>query len=223
MSDAQHNSHGYLTPNALTTLFHGSGKLQTYLPETELFSQGEMIRDVYLIEAGWVRLTQTDHEGREAVVTFRSQGKLLGVAALISQKPLRVSAITLNECRMYRLSAARFLKQVNNDLELSRALNHTLGQQYYDLADDLARLATHSARARLADLLLQFVPEATPTSTGELRLSLPFKQATMASWLAIAPETLSRELKKLEQDGVIRRGNGWVFVTNLERLTREAA
>ncbi len=99
-----------------------------------------MIRDVYLIEAGWVRLTQIDHEGREAVVTFRSQGKLLGVATLASHAPLRVSAITLTECRMYRLSAARFLKQVDNDLELSRCLRHTLAQQFYGLADDLVEL-----------------------------------------------------------------------------------
>ncbi len=223
MPDARRDSHESLTPDAFTTLFRGLGALQTYPPETVLFSQGEMIHDVYLMEAGWVRLTQTDHEGREAAVTFRSQGKLLGVAALASQKPLRVSAITLNECRMYRLSAARFLEQVDNDLELSYRLIHTLGQQYYDLADHLAQLGTLSARARLAHLLLQFVPEATPASNGELRLPLPFKQATMASWLAIRPEHLSRSLKVLEQEGVIRRANGWIFVTDLERLTREAA
>ncbi|NOT60674.1 MAG: Crp/Fnr family transcriptional regulator [Acidobacteria bacterium] len=78
------------------------------------------------------------------------------------------------------------------------------------MADDLARLATHSARPRLAYLLLEFVPEATPTSTGELRLPLPFKHTTMASWLAIRPEHLSRSLKALEQDGVIRRGKSEV-------------
>ena len=148
MSDARYDSHESLTPDALTTLFRGLGALQTSTPETVLFSQGEMVRDVYLIDAGWVRLTQTDHEGHEVVVTFRSQGKLLGVAALVSRKPLRVSAITLTECRMYRLSATRFLEQVDNDLELSRCLNHTLGQQYYDLADHLAQLGPLASQSR---------------------------------------------------------------------------
>ncbi len=186
MSDATRGSHESLTPNGFMKLFRDLGELQAYPPEMELFSQGDMIRDVYLIEAGWVRLTHTDHEGREVVVTFRSPGKLLGVAALDTQKPLRVSAITVNECRMYRLSATRFLEQVNKDLELSRCLRRTLAQQFYDLADDLGRLATLSTRAGP----LKFAPQATQRSCGNYCLLMRYSKPS-----AVAVKTNRQSLR----------------------------
>lgn len=208
--------------NEFARLFQRLGELVIYPPGTKLFSQGLPIRDICLIEAGMVKFTRTDQEGREVIVALRTAGKLLGAAAAVSRNVALVNTVTLTECRIYRLSAALFLKQMETGHGFLLYLNQTICQQFYEQMEQLARVSVTPARARLAQFLFQLAVETVPLPDRTLKLQLPYSQVTVAGWLAIKPEYLSRLLKELEKDGVIRRSKSWIYVPNLDRLTAEA-
>ena len=52
---------------------------------------------------------------------------------------------------------------------------------------------------------------------------LPVNKNNLAGLLAITPAHFSRKLTQLEKMGIIRRSEDWVYVQNLESLSREAA
>lgn len=206
--------------NKFLDSFPRRGELKDFPPDEELFRQGHPIRSICLLKDGLINLTYTNPQGQEMTTELRRAESILGAATVIAQRPAPVTAITFAPCRVYCLATEVFLMLVNTDAEFARAVLEVVSRQSYQQTLRYVSLATSSARARLAQTLLQFVPSAVPP--GELRLDLPGRRADLAKLLAIRPEHLSRQLGALEKAGVIRRGKGWIYVRSLEQLRREA-
>lgn len=203
-------------------LFRQQGELKDYPPKTELFRQGQPIRNICLIERGLIKFTRASKQGREMVVALRSPGSLLGAAAAVSNVIPQVTGSTLTECQIYCLSAEAFLHLVETDTEFSLSILQTVSYQFYEQTSWLALLGTASARSRVAHLLLQLVPQPADQQSGEIRLHLPMDKADLAKMLAMTPQHFSSKLRELEEVNVIRRSKGWIYVRDLAALTREA-
>jgi CRP-like cAMP-binding protein len=156
------------------------------------------------------------------ITGLRSVGKLLGAASAIAKVPSPMTAITLTQCEVYRLSASKFISLMETNADFSRHVTELISQQHQEQMIRQAQLGLLSARARLALLLLNFSDELVPNKKGELRLQLPFKDADVAAMLAVDPAHLSRVFSKLAKDGVIRKSSGWIYITNLDLLRQEA-
>ncbi|MDQ3012311.1 MAG: Crp/Fnr family transcriptional regulator [Acidobacteriota bacterium] len=203
-------------------LFRQRGELKDHPPKTELFRQGQPIRNICLIERGLVKFTCAGKQGREMVVALRAAGSLLGAAATVSNCLPWMTASTLTECQIYCLSAEAFLRLVENDFDFSLSILRAISRQLYEQTNWLALLGTASARARQAHLLLQLVPESAYQQQGEIRLNLPMSKADLARMLAITPQHFSSKLRELEEMNILRRGKGWIYVRDLTALIHEA-
>jgi CRP-like cAMP-binding protein len=110
---------------------------------------------------------------------------------------------------------------VDESERFARLLLKAISLRVHDQVSRLALLGTASARSRLAERLLQFVPLDRAADAGEVRVELPLRQYELAALLAITPEYLSRLLKEFEEAGVIRRKSGWIIIRSLRRLVQE--
>jgi CRP-like cAMP-binding protein len=82
---------------------------QKYRAGIELLRQGEIARDVWIIDEGAVTLVYFGEDGRELTVGVRLKGWILGSASVILGKPSPVAAVTTTPCYLQRLDAATFL------------------------------------------------------------------------------------------------------------------
>lgn len=92
----------------------------TFSPETQLLQQDWPINEVFLIEAGQVKLTRTESSGNEMITGLRSAGKLLGAASALAKTSSPMTVITLTQCEVYRLSAGKFLSLMETNVDFSR-------------------------------------------------------------------------------------------------------
>jgi CRP/FNR family transcriptional regulator len=206
----------------LRRFFLQQGASKDYPSQAGLLRQDEPVGQIYLIESGLVKLTRTDALGREVVVGLRFSNTMLGAASAISGNPAAASAATLAASRICCLPANVFLQQMETNSILAKQVARAIGQNYYELALHQARLCTLSALGRVASLLLQFIPEEAQSRSMEIRLQLPINQADAAGLLAISKEHYNRMLRNLKKAGIIRQSKGWIYISNLERLRREA-
>ena len=77
-------------------------------------------------------------------------------------------------------------------------------------------------RDRLAQFLLRYVPESAQEQQAEARSRLPLNKTDLAKILVIDPSYLSCLLSELEQQGAIRRSQGWIYVRSVELLKQWA-
>lgn len=208
--------------NELLQFFYQQGELKDFPPQTELFRQGEAINTICLIESGLVKLTHTSGQGSVMTVALRFPGTMLGAASVISGNPAPTFAVTVETCRLYCLPAEIFLQQLKTNIKFANEVVRAISQNFYEQTLHQARLGTLRTPGRVAQLLLQFLPRAVLEQNGEMRLQLPISDSDAARLLMISPEHFSRTLKQLKTRDIIRRSKGWIFISDLEALRREA-
>jgi CRP-like cAMP-binding protein len=89
----------------------------------------------------------------------------------------------------------------------------------------MARISCLPAQERLADLLWELAHALElANSSDEVPLRLPLKHWELAQLISVTPEYLSRLLKKMQQDGIVRQNKGGLMIIqNLKKLWHSSA
>jgi CRP/FNR family transcriptional regulator, cyclic AMP receptor protein len=195
---------------------------QTFPPGIELLQQGTLVREVYFIKQGLVKLSHTDEQGSEVIHALRRPGWIVGVYAAMDKKPMPLTATTLVKCEVCRLPTAELHRLSETDLTFSHALVRLLSARAYEDVARQVMLSLSSASDRLLQFFSQFLPDGPAPASGEFQLHIPLKDGDIARYLAINPSTLSRVYKRLEEKGIIRRRKGWTIIRQPEWLRSQA-
>jgi len=198
---------------------YGWGPSQRYPPNTEVFHQDTPANAVYLIERGLVKLSWVGHDGHEMILGLRRRHWVTGAPSALLESRFTFTVTTLTPCSLRCISATGFLRMVNADAEFCRRLLRMLSEGILSQGMKVAALGCMPARDRLEgffrELILEQEPAIGPAEQHKsMRLQIPLKLKELAQLIAIAPEYLSRLLRELEQQGVIRRDKGWLIMTD---------
>jgi CRP-like cAMP-binding protein len=185
----------------------------------ELFKQGSYATEVYMVEQGLAKLIRLTEDGQEIIVGLRSSGWILGANSAILGNPYSLAAVTLTRCRLRCIYAEQFVRLARSDLEFSWYLHVLHNQELDDHLAHLVGLRCHSARRRFERLLSLLVSSIEPDlSRDEARLKLPMKQWEIAQLIGVTPEHLCRLQRQMEEEGLLQRANGWLIISDLDRL-----
>jgi CRP-like cAMP-binding protein len=195
------------------------GFSQTYPPAYSFFEQGSPVEAIGVIEEGLVKLLRWEHRGEAVTVGIRFSGGALGVAAAVLRAPHPVTAETLTRCRMLLIPVDHFLQLLMTNGQVSSDLHHIHAQELFDCFAQIGGLGALSTRDRLLRLIGEVVAaEHQSASTGPLRVALPLRYAELARAIVTTRQHLSRVLKHLEDDNLIRRDKGWLVIPDLDRF-----
>jgi CRP-like cAMP-binding protein len=178
-----------------------------------LLAQGDVLTHCLVIESGVVKLTQICGDGEETVVDVLGPGSIAGLREVLAgaAAPSYVTAVTA--CTVRRISRAQLSRAIGESSELSAALIATLAASQSRALDQIAALKGQDAEHRI----IRFLSETCPKPGGEVTMELPVDRATLAWWLGIRPESLSRSFRKLRALGVTSELR-WIRIASLERL-----
>jgi CRP-like cAMP-binding protein len=190
-----------------------AGFTQTYPPAVSLFEQGNPVEAVGVIEEGLVKLLRWEQRGEAVNVGIRFSGGPLGTAAAILGAPHPVTVETLTRCRILSIPVDHFLQLVTTDGQLALDLHHIHARELLGYIAHLGTLCALSTRDRLLRLIGEVVAaEHQSASEGPLRVALPLRYTELARAIVTTRQHLSRVLKQLEDDNLIRREKGWLVI-----------
>jgi len=220
LPDFRHNSHNSVSthPRPYERIDLKS-ESQVYPPGTELLRQGATPQAIYFIEQGLIKLVSISEEGHEAIICLRYPGWLLGAPSALVREPYPATAITVTRCRLRRISADELIELARTDPLFSWQLHQAHSREILDHVDRVAQLGGPSSIHRLKRFLRQLL-SAMGSSEGskDVRVPRPLKHSDMARFIAVSPEHLSRLLRQMQKEGIIRRDKGWIIVSDLEEL-----
>ena len=202
---------------------------QQYPPGTELFRQGEPSERVYLVQRGLVKLVRGEPDGQQIIVALRRPGWFVGAAPVILEKPYTASAVTITRSSLSHFAADQFRDLLRDHPSLSWQVHRMHSSELYLQTIRLSELANCQARKRLKQLLCELAASQERSgkdrsgAAREIKLQLPLKHWELAEVLAITPVYLSRLLRELENEGVIRRCKGWIVILNVDALRNEVS
>jgi CRP/FNR family transcriptional regulator len=203
----------------LSESMHRLAPPQEYPPSTDLFKQDSAAREIYFIESGLVKLTCLESDGEELILGLRSSRYTLGAASVILHKPYPLTAVTLTRCSLCRIPANVFLNVLETDSQFLLSFLKEQSREIYDQLEFIVQLRSRSARYRLAQLLLQQISALhIEGPQKEIRLQWLLKNREVAQLIAITPQHLSRLLRQMQLEGLIRREKNVVIVSDPQEL-----
>jgi len=190
-----------------TCSVYGWGPIQIYPANTKILQQDTPSNAVYFLNQGLVKLTWIDQAGHEVIAGLRRQQWIIGAPSVLLDKPYSFSITTLIQCSLRCISANNFLHLLKINSEFSFHMLRMLSQEIFNHAKKLVILGCIPGIERLKNLLYQLITDMQlQTELHEnIRIALPFKHKELAQIIAVTPEHLSRLLKKLEKQGIIKR------------------
>ncbi|MDW8168772.1 MAG: Crp/Fnr family transcriptional regulator [Acidobacteriota bacterium] len=219
---------GSATPDAKPTRPAGEsanygalGSQQVYPAGFPLFVQGAHVQEVVGIEYGLVKLACASESGRELIIGVYGPGWMLGMAAAILQRPAPATAVTLTRCSVWRIPVENLRRRIEQSDDFSKLLLQMASREAYEQIHCHVAMGLSTARERLEQVFRECLSTVNPT-VGEVPLPLPLRQWELAALIAVAPEHLSRILREMEREGLIRRYKGRVIIVDPQRLRRES-
>jgi CRP-like cAMP-binding protein len=163
-----------------------------------LFSQGDPAERFYLLRSGQIKLFRLSSEGGEKVIEIVSPGETFAEALMFLSAPrYPVCAAALEPTELIAVDAGDFAAMLRGSVETCFLLLGGLSQRLRGLIGEIDNLTLHTATSRLARYLLMKLP------ANRRALELDVRKGVLASRLSIKPETFSRAVKQLADQGVI--------------------
>ena len=164
-----------------------------------IFREGDEFNAIAAVRAGTVKTYVLDAAGHEQVLGFHLPGEIIGLNA-ISQSRYPCNAVALDTVMLCRFSFPKMAllatRMPGLQAQLFRLLSEDIGKASL-LAGDF------SADERMAAFLVALSRRFARRGFSPSRLHLTMTRTDIANYLRLAPETVSRVLKRMQDDKLV--------------------
>ncbi len=161
--------------------------------ENVLFYEGEKPEFFYVLLDGFVKFFKTDLRGNEIVIHFFTRPMFLAEMPSFENIPFPATAISMRDESCFLLiEREKFLELLNSDSKFCLYLIKSLSQKVRSLEQVINRNLIYDAMTKVCSFIKENPKDIADT-----------KHKDIAIILNMAPETLSRILKKLKNLNII--------------------
>jgi CRP/FNR family transcriptional activator FtrB len=184
--------------------------------KTILFESDAVPKSLLVLGKGVVQLFQSVN-GQEITFLVVQSLACLNTAFVLNGTRLPVSARAIEPSSILSIPAVVVRRIFSADGTFRQLIVDDLTRTQSIMLRELVSLRTETAFERLKDWVLTAIREAEYA----ISIDLPFGKSLLASRLGMAPETLSRNLARLEQSGILMEERK-LRITNLEKFRQLA-
>ena len=166
---------------------------------TIIFIQGEQASRFYIVLEGWVKLFKGNVSGQESILQMLTVGETLLETIIFNNLPFPVSAQAVDNVKLLSIPASVVREQLQNNKELAINMLSNVAGRSQALITQFEQLTLKTVPQRIGWFLLKLFLE-----NGERKknLKLPYDKSLIAGFLGMKPETFSRTLQQLKEQGI---------------------
>ena len=178
-----------------------------------IFREGDPFEAIAAVRAGTVKTSVVDRDGHEHVHGFHLPGEVIGLNAIDGDR-YPCDAVALDTVMLCRFSFPKISVLAARLPGLQRQLFRLLSR---DIGRAALLAGDWSADQRMAAFLVGVSRRLAARGFSPNRFQLTMPRTDIANYLRLAPETVSRVLRRFQEDGVLQ-----VERRELELLDRDA-
>ena len=177
-----------------------------------LFSEGEAAAGFFVVLDGKVKVYKLSPEGKERILHIIHPGGTFAEAAIFGDGLYPAYAEPLQPAQLLFLPKEGFLGLLRDNSRIAINMIAGLSRFLRQFANQIEDLTFKDVPSRLARYLMELSRGRKAT------VILPISKSQLASNLGTVSETLSRTLRKLSDDDLIRVSGKTVDILDFERL-----
>lgn len=191
-----------------------------YLKGELLFTEGDPCAGLFVIESGQVRIFKSSPNGREQVLAVEGPGSSVAELPLFDGGNYPASTAALKDAKIYFISKQDFHSLCLVHPQVPLKVLKVVGGRLRKLVGIIEELSFTTVRSRLISLLVRRAKAGKKTREG-IEIELPPSNQELASEIGTVRELVSRNLSRLQAEGLINMEGKTVTIPDLQRLQAE--
>lgn len=187
-------------------------KEKKYKKSEMIYMEGDIWKKLFVIHTGVVKIAKITESGKEQVIRLLGPGDFLGELSLFSPMPMPNNAEAIEAVTMCIIDGERMKEIMNAYPSIAFKVMETLSARLSDAENLLEDISLNSVEKRIAGTLIRMADEND-------EVNLQMSKGTLASYIGMSQETLSRKLRVFEDEGIIeQKGHRRIKIKDIESL-----
>lgn len=185
-----------------------------------IFEEGETINGIYCVKDGICKLTKLSPNGKDHIVKLIKKGELLGQRSLISDEPVNLSAIALEDMEVCFIPKTEVMGFFDKNNQFSMNVMKTICGDLKEADDHMVNMAQKTVKERLAETLLYLLDTFGKNEDNTLKVQL--SRDELASMIGTATESCIRLLSDFNKLGLIELSGKKIILKDIHKLKKIA-
>lgn len=184
-----------------------------------IFSEGEPCNGLHIIARGQVRIFKTSMSGREQVLALNGPGESVAELPVFDGGPFPASAVAVDDTEMAFISRRDFHTYCLEHPEVALKVLSVVGSRLRRLVGIIEELSFTTIRERLISVLVKLAQSEGARSARGIEFQLPATHQELANQLGTVRELISRNLMRLQAEGLLEVDARHIVVRDLKALS----
>lgn len=185
-----------------------------------IFEEGENVNGIYCIKDGICKLTKLSPNGKDHIVKLVAKGELLGQRSMISDEPVNLSAVALEDMHVCFIPKTEVMGFFDKNNQFSMSVMKSICGDLKDADDLMVNLAQKNVKERLAITLLYLHDTFGKNEDDTLKVQL--SRDELASMIGTATESCIRLLSDFKKLGLIELIGKKILLKDIAKLKKLA-
>jgi CRP/FNR family transcriptional regulator len=183
-----------------------------------VFSEGDACTGLHFISRGKVRIFKSSASGREQVLAVNVPGESIAELPVFDGGTYPASAIAIEDVEIAFISQRDFHAFCLEHPEVPLKVLTVVGARLRGLVNIIEELSFTTIRQRLVSTLLKLAESEGKRTESGIEIQLPSSHQELANQLGTVRELISRNLMRLQAEGLIDVDARQIVVKNLKGL-----
>ena len=187
-----------------------------------VFSEGEACSGLYVVESGNVRIFKSAPNGREQVLSIDGPGGSIAELPVFDGGAYPASAAAVDVVTLLFVSRQDFQALCLAHPQVPLKVLRVVGARLRRLVGIIEELSFTTVRHRLANYLLRLAQKSGKRTADGVEVALPITNQELAAQIGTVRELVSRNLSRLQAEGLLKIDGRNVLIHNLKDLESES-
>lgn len=183
-----------------------------------LFSEGEPCNGLHIIARGKIRIFKTSVSGREQVLALNGPGETVAELPVFDGGAYPASAIAVEDCEIAFISRRDFQAYCIEHPQVALKVLTVVGSRLRRLVGIIEELSFTTIRQRLISVLVKLAQTEGKETARGIEFMLPATHQELANQLGTVRELISRNLMRLQAEGLLEVDARQIVVKNIKEL-----
>jgi CRP/FNR family transcriptional regulator, cyclic AMP receptor protein len=184
-----------------------------------IFSEGEPCNGLHIIARGKVRIFKTSVNGREQVLAVNGPGETVAELPVFDGGPFPASTLAVEDTEIAFISRRDFHGFCIQHPEVALKVLSVVGSRLRRLVGIIEELSFTTIRQRLISVLVKLAQTDGKATSRGVEFFLPSTHQELANQLGTVRELISRNLMRLQAEGLLDVDARQIVVKDLKALS----
>jgi CRP-like cAMP-binding protein len=177
---------------------------------------------VYYLKKGYIKESSVSKEGQEFTLFIFKPEDIVPYRWAFADLPNEHSFTAITDCTVLRRTKEDLLEFVERNPEVQFMIMKKILIRLRGVLQRLEHMAFGNARKKIASIFVILGERFGKKIDGEIKIDLSLSHKDIAELVGVTRETASIEIKKLEDEGFIKRSSRWYVIKRPKKLILES-